>query len=165
MLSGNIQSLCFSDVLRGFRKRSVAWNGLIMQLKLNRYDFIQHKKWSFPLRNFLVIVTISAGNWRDLLTKSLLENFIFVQCHLCTQILFSYLWPTIIFIIFWDFLIFTKFPFHHKWNNGWLLHSIYELPHELPSNVRLEEWYPSAQSPCQNKNFVNTSRKLLKNKK
>ena len=23
---------------------------------------------------------------------------------------------TIIFIIFWDLLIFTKFSFHHKWN-------------------------------------------------
>ena len=28
---------------------------------------------------------------------------------------------TIIFIIFWDFLMFYKFSFHHKWNDAWLL--------------------------------------------
>ena len=58
-------------------------------------------------------------------------------------------------------------------------HGIYELPHELPNHLglkilgsleRLEvsqnflELYPSAQSSSQNKNFVDTSKKLLKNR-
>ena len=58
-------------------------------------------------------------------------------------------------------------------------HGIYELPHELPNNLKLRilgnqkmsrkclnfiESQPSAQSPCQNESFVNTSRKLLKNR-
>ena len=56
---------------------------------------------------------------------------------------------------------------------------IYELPHELPSDLRLrnlgnleklEKWLNfielpnSAQTPCQNKNFVNTSKKVTKNR-
>ena len=36
-------------------------------------------------------------------------------------------------------------------------HDIYELPHELPNDLR-----PSAQSCSQNESFVNTSGKLLK---
>ena len=28
---------------------------------------------------------------------------------------------TIIFIIFWDFLMFSQICFHHKWNDAWLL--------------------------------------------
>ena len=55
-------------------------------------------------------------------------------------------------------------------------HGIYELPHELPNDLRLRilgnqekclnfiEWQPSAQSSCQNESFVNTSKKLLKNR-
>ena len=58
-------------------------------------------------------------------------------------------------------------------------HGIYELPHELPNDLRLKvlenleisrncpnfiEWYPSAHSPRQNESFVNTRRKLLKNR-
>ena len=58
-------------------------------------------------------------------------------------------------------------------------HGIYELPHELPNDLRLKilenqeisgkflksiEWYPSVQSLCQNENFVNPSKKLLKNR-
>ena len=35
------------------------------------------KKWSFPLRVSSVNVTKSAGNWRNLLTKFLMESFIF----------------------------------------------------------------------------------------
>ena len=38
-------------------------------------------------------------------------------------------------------------------------HGIYELSRELPNNLR-----PGAQSSCQNENFVNTSKKLLKNR-
>ena len=56
---------------------------------------------------------------------------------------------------------------------------IYESPHKLPNDLRLRilenleisgkclnfiEYYPSAQSPCQNENFVNTSWKLLKSR-
>ena len=52
-------------------------------------------------------------------------------------------------------------------------HGIYELPHELPDNLSIQisekclkliEWQPIAQSPCQNESFVNTSRKFLKNR-
>ena len=28
---------------------------------------------------------------------------------------------TISFIIFWDFLMFFRFSFHHKWNHAWIL--------------------------------------------
>ena len=53
-------------------------------------------------------------------------------------------------------------------------HGIYELPHELSNDLRLRisgnqeiprkfenliERQPSAHSPCQNENFVNTSKK------
>ena len=57
-------------------------------------------------------------------------------------------------------------------------HGIYELPHELLNDLRRRmlgkqealgkclnctEWYPSAHSPCQNENFVNTSKIVSKN--
>ena len=57
---------------------------------------------------------------------------------------------------------------------------IYELPHELPNDLRLRKLgnirklskphrmaipgYPSAQAPCQNESFVKSRRKLLKNR-
>ena len=56
---------------------------------------------------------------------------------------------------------------------------IYELPHELLKVLKFRilenyeisgnglifiERYPSAQSPCKNEIFVNTGRKLLKNR-
>ena len=53
-------------------------------------------------------------------------------------------------------------------------HGIYVLPQELPNNLRLKilgnclnpiESLPGAQSPHKNETFVNTSRKLLKNRK
>ena len=50
---------------------------------------------------------------------------------------------------------------------------IYELPRELPNDLRLKEisrkclnsieLWPSAQSPRQNEKFVNTSKKVPKN--
>ena len=60
-------------------------------------------------------------------------------------------------------------------------HGIYELPHELPNDLRLTKLgnirkvskphrmiaqrpAPSAQPPCQNESFVNTRRKLLDGK-
>ena len=58
-------------------------------------------------------------------------------------------------------------------------HDSYELPHELPSNLRLRilrnykisrkfqtftELQPSAHSSSQNENFINTSKKLLGNR-
>ena len=39
-------------------------------------------------------------------------------------------------------------------------HGIYELPHELPNNLKLN--LPSAQSSCQTDNLFNASQKLLK---
>ena len=56
-------------------------------------------------------------------------------------------------------------------------YGIYELPHELPNNLRLRilgneeisgksqnfiELYPSVPSSSQNENFPNTSKKLMK---
>ena len=58
-------------------------------------------------------------------------------------------------------------------------HGVYDLSHELPNDLRLRilgnkkisgnclnsiEWQHSSQSPCQNQRFVNTRRKLLKNR-
>ena len=66
-----------------------------------------------------------------------------------------------------------------RWSIITYNHGIYELPHELPNDLRfrilgnqeisekclnLIESCPSAQSPLQKETFVNTSRKLLKNK-
>ena len=57
-------------------------------------------------------------------------------------------------------------------------HGMYELPYELPNDLRLRilgnmkilgkclnliEWWPSAQSPFQNKSFVCTGKKVPKN--
>ena len=54
-------------------------------------------------------------------------------------------------------------------------HGIYELPHEFPNDLRLTKlgnirkvsklyrMMPSAQSPHQNENFVNNSKKVPKN--
>ena len=57
-------------------------------------------------------------------------------------------------------------------------HGIYKLPHELPNDIRLRilgsyeisgkclnfiELQPSVQSSCQNKHFVNTSKRVPKN--
>ena len=88
---------------------------------------------------------------------------------------------TILAIIFWDFLMFYQIfvSAQVKWiviiSNK---HGIYELPHELPNDLRLRilgnqeilrtsqiftELQPSAQSSYQNENFVNTSKKLFKN--
>ena len=45
---------------------------------------------------------------------------------------------------------------------------MYELPHELPNDLRLQKSLKTlknfTQSPGQNENFVNTSKKLFKNK-
>ena len=58
-------------------------------------------------------------------------------------------------------------------------HGIYDLPHEFPNDLKLRilgnwevwgkclnfiEWKPSAQSSCQNKSFLNTSKILLQNR-
>ena len=58
-------------------------------------------------------------------------------------------------------------------------HGIYEFPYELPNDFRLRilenyeisgkcinfiELQPTVQSPCKNESFVNTNRKLLKNR-
>ena len=45
---------------------------------------------------------------------------------------------TIIFIIFWDFLMFCQNCFHRKWNEARLLivNIKHELPHELPNYLR-----------------------------
>ena len=58
-------------------------------------------------------------------------------------------------------------------------HGIYEMPHELPNYLKLIrkgnkemsgkclnpiEWYPSVQSPCQNEDLVNPSKKFLENR-
>ena len=58
-------------------------------------------------------------------------------------------------------------------------HGIYELPHELPNDLGLWNWrnqeilemglnfierLPGVQPQCQNKNFVNTNKKVPKNR-
>ena len=86
------------------------------------------------------------------------------------------------FIIFWDFLMFRQTFFSpqvKRWAIVTYKHGLYELPHELPNNLRLRilenqkksgkcpnfiEENTSAQTPYQNENFVNNSRELLKNK-
>ena len=86
---------------------------------------------------------------------------------------------TIIFIIFWDLLMFYLIllsPQVKRWAIITYKHGIHELPQELPNELRLRslenyeklkkclnftEWWPSTKSSCQNGNFINTSRKLL----
>ena len=88
---------------------------------------------------------------------------------------------TIILIILWDSLIFYQILLSPKMKRCTIItyrHGIYELPHELPKDLKLRilgnweilakclhciKWYSSAHSFCQNKNFVNTSKTLPKN--
>ena len=90
--------------------------------------------------------------------------------------------PAIIFRIFWGILIFYQIYLSPQVKRCAIItykHGIYESPQELPNELRLRilgdgkisgkclnsiEWYPSAQSPCQNENFINTSKTLLKNR-
>ena len=90
-------------------------------------------------------------------------------------VIFDGLIHSIILVIFWNFLFTTSEmigDYSYK-------HAKYELPGELRNNLRLRilgnweisrkrinsiEWYPSADSPCQNESFVNTSKKLLINR-
>ena len=56
--------------------------------------------------------------------------------------LFSYFCPTIIFIIFWDFLMFYQIflsPQVKRWAIITYKHGIYQLPHELPNDLRLRK--------------------------
>ena len=89
----------------------------------------------------------------------------------------------IIFIIFWDLL--TFYQISHSWQVKRCViitykHGIYEMLHELPMDLRLRilgyleisgkclnfiEWYTSVQSSCQFENFINPSKKTLKNRK
>ena len=49
-------------------------------------------------------------------------------------------WPAISFIIFWDFSMFYKIFFSpqvKRWVIITYKHGIYELPHELPNDLRL----------------------------
>ena len=89
---------------------------------------------------------------------------------------------TIIFIIFWDFLIFYQISLSPQVKRCVIItykHGIYELPHELPNDLRLRilknckiwgkrlifvEWYPSVQSSFQNENFLYPSKNFLKKK-
>ena len=82
-------------------------------------------------------------------------------------------------IIFCDFFTFFLLPQVKQWAIITYKHGIYELPQELSNDYRFRisrnwkmpgqclksiEWYPRTQSPCQNENFFNTSKKLLKNR-
>ena len=52
-------------------------------------------------------------------------------------------WATISFKIFWDFLMFYQIflsPQVKRWAIITYKHGIYELPHELPNDVRLGTW-------------------------
>ena len=90
--------------------------------------------------------------------------------------------PAIIFIIFRDFLMFYQIFFSPQMKRCTIITyklGIYEFPHELLNELRLTilgnqerfaksqnfiELYPSAEPSCQNENFVNISKKFLKNK-
>ena len=89
-----------------------------------------------------------------------------------------FLKPAATFIILWDFLMFYEIFYSPQVKGCAFItykHGIYDLPHELPNDVRPRklgntrkvsnfiEWYHSVQSSCQNENFVNPS-KTLKNK-
>ena len=66
-----------------------------------------------------------------------------------------------------------------RWAISNYKHGMHELPHEFPNNLRFRalgnsetsgkcltfiEWLPSTQCLCQNESFVNTYRKLMKNR-
>ena len=84
--------------------------------------------------------------------------------------------------LFWDFLILYEIVLSPQVKEGVIIsnkYGIYKLSHKLSNNLRLrilgnweksgnfqnfKELYPSAQSSSQNETFVNTSKKILKNK-
>ena len=86
-----------------------------------------------------------------------------------------------IFKISWDSLMFYQILLSPEVKRCAIItykHGIYESPHALPKYLRLRilgnykilgnclnfiEWQPSAQSSCQNENFVNTSKNLPEN--
>ena len=94
---------------------------------------------------------------------------------------YCYLEATIIFIIFWDSLMFCQIFLSPQVKRCTIItykHSLYDLPHELTNNLRLRnlgneeilqkclnftQWKASAQFPRKIQNFVNTSKKLPKN--
>ena len=85
-------------------------------------------------------------------------------------------------IIFWDFLMFNQIFFLPQVKQCAIItckHSIYELHHKLPNNLKHRilgneeisgkpqnfiEWLPSAHSSCQNEDYDNFNKKLLKNR-
>ena len=92
----------------------------------------------------------------------------------------GYFWtyPTISFIIFWDYLMFYQIflsPQVKQWAIITYKHGIYQFPQELPNHLRLRipgnseisgkctnptEWYPApSPPPRQNKKLPNTSKK------
>ena len=89
---------------------------------------------------------------------------------------------TIIFIIFWNFLMFYQIFLPPQVKRRVIIgnkHDICDLRHELPNNFRLNilgnkeksgksqnlvELQYSTQSPCKNENCFNTFQKLLKNR-
>ena len=86
------------------------------------------------------------------------------------------------FIVFWEFSKFYWIFISPQVKGGVIItykDSMYEFHHQLLNEFRLRilrnleisgnclnfiEWWPSAQSPCQNESFVNTRRKLMKKK-
>ena len=102
--------------------------------------------------------------------------------YLLIQSMVRYNHGTINFIIFWDVLMFYQIclsPQVKRWAMMTYKDGIDELPHELRNDLSLRilgnsevsgkclnliELLRSAQSPCWNESFVNTSKKLLKNK-
>ena len=83
---------------------------------------------------------------------------------------------TIIFIIFWDFLMFYQFLCSLQVRRCAIIsykHGIYDLPHELPSNLKLrilgnQKISGKSLNPKNDSlvpNFVNTSKKTLEKQK
>ena len=60
------------------------------------------------------------------------------DCFSFNQYAVSHISSAIIFIIFRDFFMFTKFYFHHKWCPiVTYKYGICELPHDLPDSLKL----------------------------
>ena len=127
-------------------------------------------KWEPPVQNRrFETYAFNKANWNvtDLIRFIVMENYSFI---------------TISFITFWDFLMFYQIFLSPQVKRCAIIthkHGIYDLPQEFPNNIRLRilgnyeisgnclnfiEWLPSFQFPCQNGRFVNTRRKLLKNR-
>ena len=115
------------------------------------------------------------GNKKQTNLSQHIRTFCFLFCLHVFQVAIA----TIILIIFWDFLMFYQIFLSPKEKRSAIIsnkHGTCELPHELPNDSRFRKLrkvrkiskfhriITQCQSSCQNKNFVDTSKGLLKNR-